>query len=73
MNPTDALILTTTITFSPFAGIIAYIITYDEYIHHLDKKSAMKQSFQAAVFTFIVFVIAGILSGWVFNTFINNQ
>lgn len=73
MNPTDALILTATITFSPFAAIIAYIITYDEYIHHLDKKSAIRQSIQAAVFTFIVFVVVGILSGYVFNTFVNHQ
>jgi len=72
MSPTDALILTATITFSPFAAIIAYIITYDEYIHHLDKKDAIKQSLQAAIFTFIVFIIAGILSGYVFNTFVNN-
>lgn len=73
MNPVDALILTATITFSPFAAIIAYIITYDEYIHHLDKKSTIMQSLQAAIFTFIVFLIAGILSGYVFNTFINHQ
>jgi hypothetical protein len=73
MNPVDALILTATITFSPFAAIIAYIITYDEYIHHLDKKGAIKQSLQAAFFTFIVFVIAGILSGYAFNTFVNHQ
>lgn len=71
MTPTDALILTATITFSPFAAIIAYIITYDEYIHHLDKKGARSQAFQAAIFTFIVFIIMGILSGYVFNTFIN--
>lgn len=71
MNPTDALILTATITFSPFAAIIAYIITYDEYSHHFDKKRAMGQAFQAAIFTFIVFVVMGILSGYVFNTFIN--
>jgi len=73
MNPVAALILTATITFSPFAAVIAFIITYDEYIHHLDKKSARGQAFQAAIFTFIVFIIVGILSGYVFNTFVNNQ
>lgn len=73
MNPVDALILTATITFSPFAGIIAFIITYDEYIHHLDKKSARAQAFQAALFTFIVFIAAGILSGYAFNTFVINH
>ncbi|HSX09383.1 MAG TPA: hypothetical protein VLF93_04465 [Candidatus Saccharimonadales bacterium] len=72
MNPVAALILTATITFSPFAAIIAYIITYDEYIHHFDKKGAIKQAFQAAFFTLIVFIVAGLASGYVFNTFINN-
>ena len=73
MNPVAALILTATITFSPFAAIIAYIITYDEYQHHLDKKSARNQAIQAAIFTFVVFIIVGLLSGYVFNTFVNQQ
>ena len=73
MNPVEALILTATITFSPFAAIIAFIITYDEYQHHLDKKSARNQAIQAAVFTYIVFIVVGLLSGYVFNMFIVNQ
>jgi len=73
MNPVVALILAATLTFSPFAGIIAYIITYDEYSHHLDSKSAKKQSLQSAFFTFIVFIVVGLLSGYVFNTFVVNQ
>jgi uncharacterized membrane protein YbjE (DUF340 family) len=73
MNPVAALILTATITFSPFAAIIAYIITYDEYSHHLDKKDARRQSLQSAFFTFIVFIIVGLLSGYIFNTYIINQ
>ena len=72
MNPVAALILTATITFSPFAAIIAYIITYDEYQHHLDKKSAIKQALQAAFFTLIIFILVGLLSGYVFNTYINH-
>jgi len=73
MNPVASLILAATITFSPLAAIIAYIITYDEYNHHLDKKSARKQSLQSAFFTFIVFIIAGLLSGYVFNTYVLNH
>jgi len=72
MNPVAALILTATITFSPFAAIIAYIITYDEYQHHLDKKSAIKQALQAAFFTLIIFILVRLLSGYVFNTYINH-
>ena len=73
MNPVAALILTATITFSPFAAIIAYIITYDEYQHHLDKKSARNQAIQAAIFTFFVFIVVGLLSGYVFNTYVVNH
>jgi ABC-type sulfate transport system permease component len=73
MSPVDALILTATITFSPFAAIIAYIITYDEYIHHMDKRSAINQSLQAAIFTLLVFILMGLLSGYVFNTYINHS
>jgi acyl dehydratase len=71
MNPVASLIFAATITFSPFAAIIAFIITYDEYQHHFDPKRAKKQAFQTAFFTFIVFIIAGLLSGYVFNTYIN--
>jgi hypothetical protein len=73
MNPVAALIFSATITFSPLAAIIAYIITYDEYSHHLDRKSAKKQSLQSAFFTFIVFIIAGLLSGYIFNTYVINH
>jgi hypothetical protein len=73
MNQVAALILTATITFSPFAAIIAYIITYDEYIHHFEKKRARGQAFQAALFTLIVFIAVGIASGYVFDTFVVNH
>ena len=72
MSPVAALILTATITFSPFAAVIAFIITYDEYQHHLDKKSARNQALQSAFFTLVVFIAVGLLSGYVFNTFINH-
>ncbi len=73
MNPVAALILTATITFSPFAAIIAFIITYDEYQHHLDKKGARHQAIQAAIFTLVIFILVGLLSGYVFNTFVVNH
>lgn len=71
MSVPTALILAFTIVFSPFAGIIAYIITYDEYIHHLDKPEARSQALQMAFFTFFVFIAVGIISGWAFNQFVN--
>jgi len=62
-----ALIFAATITFSPFAGIISYIITYDEYQKHIGKKRAMRQGLEMAIFSFIVFVIVGLFSGFVFS------
>lgn len=63
----SALIFAATITFSPFAGIIAYIITYDEYQKHLGKKRAVRQGVEMAIFSFIVFIIVGLVSGFVFS------
>ena len=62
-----ALIFAATITFSPFAGVIAYIITYDEYLHHLNKKQARHQALNMALFSFLIFVAAGLLSGFFFS------
>ena len=62
-----ALVFAVTVTLSPFAGIIAYIITYDEYKMHLEKKAAKKQALQTAFFTFFVFVIVGLVAGFGFN------
>ena len=62
-----ALIFAATVTFSPFAGIIAYIITYDEYQHHLPKKQARRQGLEMAIFSFVVFVIVGLVSGFTFS------
>ena len=73
MNPVAALIFGATIIFSPFAAIIAYIITYDEYQHHLDAKSVKKQALQSALFTLIVFIIVGLLSGYIFNAYVINK
>lgn len=73
MNQVTALIFGATILFSPFAAVIAYIITYDEYQHHLDPKSVKKQAFQSALFTFVVFIIVGLLSGYIFNVYVINH
>ncbi len=65
-----ALIFAATATFSPFAGVIAYIITYDEYEHHLDSKRAKRQALHMALFSFFVFVAVGLISGFVFRAFV---
>ena len=67
MDVTSALIFAFTIIFSPFAGVIAYIITLDEYQHHFDSKEAKRRSTQMALFTFLVFVAVGLVSGFAFK------
>jgi hypothetical protein len=67
MDPTSALIIAFTIIFSPFAALIAYIITNDEYQHHFDAKSARRRALQMALFTFVVFVAVGLISGFTFR------
>ncbi len=50
--------------FSPFAGIMAFLITYEEYKHHYtSKKEPLREALGAAVFAFIVFMILSFLAG----------
>jgi hypothetical protein len=67
MDITSALIFAFTIVFSPFAGFIAYIITYDEYKHHFESKRAKRQALQTAFFSFLVFLAVGLISGFAFK------
>jgi len=47
--------------FSPLAAIMAFLITYEEYLHHYsDKRKALKTSLEAAFFTLIFFLVLGL-------------
>jgi len=51
--------------FSPFAALMVYLITLNEYQHHYpDKKTPQKIALQAAGFAAIVFVILGLFIGY---------
>jgi Na+/proline symporter len=67
-----ALIFAATITFSPFAGIIAYIITYDEYKRHVDKKEAKRHALETGIFSFLVFIAVGLIAGFGFNQIVSH-
>jgi len=57
--------------FTPFAVASAFIITYEEYKRHYpDKKRPLKQAKDAAIFTFIFFVLLSAFIGIVLNTMI---
>lgn len=64
----SALVIAVTATFSPFAALIAYVVSLDEYQHHFaSKKKARGQAIQTALFTLAVFVIVGIILSFVFG------
>jgi hypothetical protein len=51
-----------------FLGCLtAFLITYDEYQHHLDKKNALKASIETGVFTFFIFLGISLLVGLIFS------
>ena len=59
------------VLFSPFAALAAFLIFYDEYSHHYsNRKEPLKIALEAAAFTFVVFVILGVLAGLLLNQFI---
>ncbi len=72
MSNLSALIIAVTITFSPFAGIIAFLVTYDEYKHHFVKRDARKQALKMGLFSLFVFLAVGLISGYVFNQYVNH-
>jgi uncharacterized membrane protein len=44
------------------AAVMAFLISYEEYRRHfLDKKQVWKTSFHAGVFTWVVFLVLGLL------------
>jgi hypothetical protein len=54
--------------FSPLAGLCAFLITYHEYQrHYADKRQPLRIALEAALFTFVFFVIASIVIGFVLS------
>jgi len=55
----------------PFAligSVMAYLITYNEYVHHYPtKKEPMKMSLEAAILTFAVFSVISIFVVYIFE------
>ena len=59
------------VLFSPFAALVAFLIFYDEYSHHYSgRKEPLKIAFEAAVFTFMVWIILAVIVGLLLNQFI---
>jgi K+-sensing histidine kinase KdpD len=49
-----------------FAGLIAFMITYDEYLRHFtERRTPLKMALEAAAFAFFVFLTLSIVAGFV--------
>lgn len=65
-SPTFNLFLGIGGIFGFFAALMAYLITYNEWVHHYPtKKEPRKMALEAAVFTFIFFFIISLIAGYV--------
>ena len=48
--------------FSPIAGFMAYLITYEEYRRHFpDRGRAVRESLRTGIATFLIFVALGLI------------
>jgi hypothetical protein len=69
-NPLFNLLLVIGGIFSAIAALMAYLITYNEYIHHYQRTEEPKKfALQAALLTFIVFFALTLGSGFIMSIF----
>jgi len=62
------------IIFGFLAALIAFVITWYEYEKHkFTGKRLFKQAFQAAIFTFVVFLFLSFIIGFVLKHFVINR
>ncbi len=49
-----------------FAGLMAFLITYEEYLHHYQKGNMpLRLALEAAVFAFFIFLVLTVITGFV--------
>ena len=62
------------IIFGFFAALMAFVITWHEYEKHkFVGKRLFKEAFQAAIFTFVVFLFLSFIIGFVLKQFVINR
>jgi hypothetical protein len=70
-NPLTTLCLTIGGFFGLLAALMAYLITYGEYVHHYQgKKEPRELALEAAVFTFIFFFLLTLVGGYIIVKYI---
>ncbi|MGQ9677370.1 MAG: hypothetical protein ACUVX1_17030 [Chloroflexota bacterium] len=53
------------VVFGPLAGIMAFLITYEEYSHHhLPRRELLKASLQAACAGFVAILVLAVVVGY---------
>ena len=58
--------------FALIAAVMAYLISYNEWVHHYPtKKEPRKMAWEAAVFTFIFFFLMSLFAGYILINYIN--
>ena len=68
MNQVFSLMILVGLIFGSLGAVMAYLITYSEWIHHYpDKKRPRKMALETAIFTFIFFMAITLLVGWFFQ------
>jgi RsiW-degrading membrane proteinase PrsW (M82 family) len=66
--------LAISLIFAPLASGMAYLITYGEYIHHYpDKKQPVKMAIQAALVTFVFFIVLSLVVGFILENIVGPQ
>jgi hypothetical protein len=62
------------LVFSPLASVMAFLITYGEYVHHYpDKRQPLKLATQAALATLVFFVVLSFAAGFVIERIARSQ
>ena len=60
--------------FAPLASAMAYIITYGEYLRHYpDKKKPVRLAIEAALVTFVFFIVLSFVIGFLLGNIIGSQ
>lgn len=59
------------VIFGLLAALMAYLITYNEWLHHYpSKKEPRKIALEAAVFTFIIFLVLSLFIDFIFTNYV---
>jgi hypothetical protein len=66
ISPINSLVFLIGLIFSPIAALMAFFITYDEYLHHYpDNRMPRWIALQTAIGTFVLFLLMSLVIAWI--------